>query len=95
MTITDTEKEGQDRNRQSGDSSVDVQAEAESTLDTKIGLQPAPKLEPISVPEGNEVPPEYISGFRLFLVTGIVALVSFTMLLDTSIIVTVSCIPGC
>lgn len=90
MTITDTEKEGNDSNRQSGDTSVDVQADIESTLETKNGLQPATKLEGVPVPENNEVQPEYISGFRLFLVTGIVALVSFTMLLDTSIIVTVS-----
>lgn len=90
MTSTDTEKDDKDGNRED-DTSMDVQADQEA-LDSQNGLQAAAKFEPMSVSDNVEVEPEYMSGFKLLLATGIVALISFTMLLDTSIVVTVSCI---
>lgn len=93
MSITETEKEGGEHNQEADDTSMEVQIEPESRLDSKDGLQPieATKLEPVTDNTNDE--PEYISGFKLLLTTGIVALASFTLLLDTSIVVTVSSLP--
>jgi len=42
----------------------------------------------------KDVEYEYITGYKLFLVIGIVTLVAFIMLLDTSIVVTASFLDG-
>jgi hypothetical protein len=95
MTLTDTEKECGERKQEGDDTSMEAQIEPEPRLDSKDGLQliEASKLEPVA--DNTNAEPEYITGFKLLLATGIVALASFTMLLDTSIVVTVSHIADC
>jgi hypothetical protein len=66
-----------------------IEVPAEPQMELKDGLQPTAASEPKQNPELQD-PDEYISGFKLILATGVVALASFTMLLDTSIVVTVS-----
>lgn len=67
--------------------SVAVEQEPEPPIEKKDSLQHVATSRPS--PE-NDNEPEYVSGLKLILATGIVALASFTMLLDTSIVVTVS-----
>lgn len=72
------------------DTSIEIQQKAEPRFDQKDGTlsTDASQTKPLSENQDTEI--EYVSGWRLFLATGIVALACFTMLLDTSIIVTVS-----
>lgn len=72
------------------ETSIDVQQEPEPRLGEKDGPPPTNASEPKPHPENQDVEIEYITGWKLILATGIVALASFTMLLDTSIVVTVS-----
>lgn len=73
------------------DTSTETRIEPESRLKSKDALTLVEAAEP--VPESTNDTPDaeisYITGWKLFLATGIVALASFTLLLDTSIIVTV------
>lgn len=54
------------------------------------GVPRTDSLEGTPPPENQNTEHEYVTGWKLLLATGIVSLATFTMLLDTSIVVTVS-----
>ncbi|KAF8850711.1 MFS multidrug transporter [Acephala macrosclerotiorum] len=89
MSITplDMEKARSRETLPEDQSTLEVTQESEPRLESKDGLQPAAASEPKPTLE-LQSEDEYISGFKLILATGIVALAAFTMLLDTSIVVT-------
>lgn len=70
-------------------STIEVLEESEPQLESKDGL-PSTAVSQLKPTPELKSEDEYISGFKLILTTGIVALTSFTMLLDSSIVVTVS-----
>lgn len=92
MTLTETERDDAERIKDIDDVSTEAPVEPELRLRSKDGFQPVEKSEPKPIPNNldADAQPEYISGWKLLLATGIVALASFTMLLDSSIVVTVS-----
>lgn len=79
------------------DDTTDHTAEetADDTADESTEKAVEAKDEPArQQDETAEVEPEYLTGFKLFIVTACVTLVVFLLLLDTSIIATVSASSG-
>ncbi|KUJ12632.1 MFS multidrug transporter [Mollisia scopiformis] len=91
MSITTQELEKHSKEIDPEDqTSIEALQDAEPRLESKDGLQSTIAAEPktSSAPDNEDADPEYIKGLKLAIVIGVVALASFTMLLDTSIVVT-------
>jgi hypothetical protein len=92
-TLQDTEIKSDMEKRLSTDNSTTSETPSpEPKQESKPGEENTSII--VSAPAGNAVSEgepviEYVTGFRLILATGIVSLATFTMLLDTAIIVTV------